>query len=104
MSEAEPLDQVLVRMPPDMHAAIKARAEADGMSMAEAVRTAVRQALGQPTHDFKVGDRVQSRISNRTGTVTETTRDTLTYQVDGSSQLVSMGAEHVLHLNGVPPA
>lgn len=37
--------QVIVRMPTDMHEAIKQQAEAQDLSMAQAIRAAVRQYL-----------------------------------------------------------
>ena len=43
--------QVIVRMPTDMHEAIKQQAKADDLTMAQAIRAAVRQYLAQPAHN-----------------------------------------------------
>jgi predicted DNA-binding protein len=42
----EKMEQVLVRMPPDLHRRLKERAAEDERTMAQAVRYAVRLYLG----------------------------------------------------------
>jgi predicted transcriptional regulator len=42
---APPLQPTVVRFPPDMHEAVKARAEAEDRTMAQTIRRAVKQYL-----------------------------------------------------------
>ncbi len=44
-----PNQQVIVRMPSDLHAAIKERASNDERSMSQTIRHALRQYLNNPT-------------------------------------------------------
>lgn len=46
-NRADSLVPTVVRFPPDMHAALKARAEADERTMAQTVRRAVKQYLAR---------------------------------------------------------
>lgn len=48
MPEEKGNAQVLVRMPPDLHEAIKERAAAEERSMSQAIRHAVRTYLSTP--------------------------------------------------------
>lgn len=40
--------RIVVRMPAELHAAVKAQADADGLSMAEAARRAIRLYVERP--------------------------------------------------------
>ena len=46
--QAGKLEPVMIRMPAELHAAIKERAEADERSMAGTIRHALREYVGQP--------------------------------------------------------
>lgn len=48
MTNNAQLKQVLVRMPDDLHEAIKDRAASEDLSMAQAIRRAVREYLVEP--------------------------------------------------------